>query len=274
MIAIGALGGSGTRVVAEVLIQSGLYLGDDLNETNDNLIFTRLFKNPEWYKNSSIVHRQKRMRIFEKYMRLNKLSFRDFSEMYFASKTNPDHHSSPEFYFHLLKKVFGKGKITSSWGWKEPNTLIYIGELFNFFDQLKYIHVLRHGLDMAFSKNKQQLYNWGWKYGINLDGKESADQLAVKQLDYWIETTKDVIQITKKNKDRCLILNYFDFCKYPKKEIDKLLNFAGVKIPVTKNRKLYCMPKNSGSNNRYQGKDLNIFDSEKIKFVQDMGFRI
>ena len=69
MIAIGALGGSGTRAIAEVLIQSGIYMGDDLNGPNDNLIFTRLFKNPDWYRNSSDSQKQKRMILFEKYMK-------------------------------------------------------------------------------------------------------------------------------------------------------------------------------------------------------------
>ena len=50
MIAIGALGGSGTRAVAQVFLEAGIYMGDDLNRANDNLIFTRLFKDPNWYK--------------------------------------------------------------------------------------------------------------------------------------------------------------------------------------------------------------------------------
>lgn len=59
---------------------------------------------------------------------------------------------------------------------------------------MKYIHVLRHGLDMAFSNNIQQLKNWGLKFNIKLSGEETESQIAVKQLDYWIESTKDIIQ--------------------------------------------------------------------------------
>ena len=46
VIAIGALGGSGTRAIAQVLMDAGIYLGDSLNNANDNKLFTRLFKNP------------------------------------------------------------------------------------------------------------------------------------------------------------------------------------------------------------------------------------
>ena len=38
-VAIGGVGGSGTRVIAEILIQLGFYIGSDLNSANDNLWF-------------------------------------------------------------------------------------------------------------------------------------------------------------------------------------------------------------------------------------------
>lgn len=42
IISIGALGGSGTRAIAQVLIQADVFMGDDLNNSSDNLFFTRL----------------------------------------------------------------------------------------------------------------------------------------------------------------------------------------------------------------------------------------
>ena len=46
-VAIGGVGGSGTRLIAQLLMEVGFYLGDDLNEANDTLWFTLLFKRPE-----------------------------------------------------------------------------------------------------------------------------------------------------------------------------------------------------------------------------------
>src|SRR5690348_1121191 len=43
-VAIGGVGGSGTRVVASFLQMLGYFLGDDLNSELDNLWFTLLFK--------------------------------------------------------------------------------------------------------------------------------------------------------------------------------------------------------------------------------------
>src|SRR5580704_16555406 len=44
VVAIGGVGGSGTRVGAALLQMLGYYIGDDLNEPLDNLWFTLLFK--------------------------------------------------------------------------------------------------------------------------------------------------------------------------------------------------------------------------------------
>src|SRR6266550_6138718 len=46
-VAIGGVGGSGTRLVAEILRHLGYYMGRDLNEASDNLWFTLLFRRTE-----------------------------------------------------------------------------------------------------------------------------------------------------------------------------------------------------------------------------------
>ena len=46
-IAIGGIGGSGTRLIGNILYDLGFYLGDDLNRAYDNLWFTLLLKRRE-----------------------------------------------------------------------------------------------------------------------------------------------------------------------------------------------------------------------------------
>ncbi len=89
IIAIGALGGSGTRAVAQILIDVGVYLGDDLNVSNDNLLFTRLFKDPKWYKNASINDVRIRLEIFRKYMENEALKSNERRKLFRAAKENP-----------------------------------------------------------------------------------------------------------------------------------------------------------------------------------------
>lgn len=274
IIAIGALGGSGTRAVAEVFIKLDLFMGDDLNKSNDNLLFTRLFKHPEWYRASSDDEKYYRLRVFEKYMSGNALDSKELHELYNAVKTNPRHKSKLSSYISKLEYLYENRKINYDWGWKEPNTQIYVSDVLNYFPKMKYIHVLRHGLDMAFSNNVQQLTNWGWKYNIHLTGDETETQLAFKQLDFWIESTKDVIQKIRHYENRVYILNHTNFCPHPVKEIDKLLNFCDFMPNRQLLNDLYEIPKNTGSNKRYQKYSLKIFNDKQLEFVEQMGFKI
>ena len=69
-VVIGGIGGSGTRVIAEIVALFGFYLGRDLNDASDNLTFTLLFKRPQWFRKNYLDHRKifTGLRIFEKSM--------------------------------------------------------------------------------------------------------------------------------------------------------------------------------------------------------------
>jgi hypothetical protein len=70
-VAIRGVGGSGTRLVADIVLELGFYLGADLNYERDNLWFTLLLKRPEWYAkeragDSTGIHVA--LRLFERVM--------------------------------------------------------------------------------------------------------------------------------------------------------------------------------------------------------------
>ena len=48
-VVIGGVGGSGTRVIAEILRELKFFIGNDLNGPLDNLTYTLLFKRKKWY---------------------------------------------------------------------------------------------------------------------------------------------------------------------------------------------------------------------------------
>ena len=271
IVAIGALGGSGTRAVAKVFLEMGVFMGDKLNISKDNLLFTILFKNPIWYRTSSKEDKELRLRIFQKYMEGCELNLSESNELDKAISTNPTFKKRLNF---NLKQTGYINEKTNIWGWKEPNTQIFVSEILNFFPQLKYIHILRHGIDMAFSNNNQQLNNWGWKYGIELSGNEDKNQIATKQLEYWVKSTKDVLAKIKVFNEKVLILNHSKFCTQPQQEIDRIIEFIGIPIKWEFKKKLYEIPKNKGTNNRYKDYDLTIFSQGNLQFVKECGFNI
>ncbi len=274
IIAIGGLGGSGTRAVAQVLMNSGLFMGAPLNPSNDNLLFTQLFKNPAWFKQASIQELNSRFMLFEKLMKGTPISDPDYELWKAAAQSNPSlARKRPVVKKQDLaqRRVLNAGE---SWGWKEPNTHLFLDSLISFYPNLSYVHVLRHGLDMAFSDNHQQLLNWGSHLGIELEDTTTKEALANKQLEYWIKSTQRVLELGEKLGDRFLLLNYTDFCTTPNKEIDRLLSFCDLKLDIGTKSKLREIPQLPKSHNRYQQNDISIFTPEQLDFVSEMKFQI
>ena len=199
-VVIGGVGGSGTRVVAHILSILGYYLGSDLNDSLDNLGFTLLFKRPTWYRNACTQDIMDALHVFEHAMIGTKIQHRLKRQVILtALKTmavsGHDYRGTGRGLWTIhraLKMLYAPHKDPASfhgWGWKEPNTHIYLEHLNDYFPKLHYIHVVRHGLDMAYSTNQAQLFNWGYLFGITAL-PECVGQIPVKSLHYWIEANK------------------------------------------------------------------------------------
>lgn len=136
-IVIGATGGSGTRVVARLAQLAGYDLGSEVNEASDALAF-RLFHD-RWINH--FVRAQHRNIC---------LSKKETAQM------AADFHGAIER--HLSRSAAGT---ETRWGWKAPRSIYLLPFLQAQFPSLKFIHVLRDGRDMAFSKNRNQLRKHG-----------------------------------------------------------------------------------------------------------------
>ncbi len=154
IIAIGALGGSGTRVLAEILIQAGVFMDEDLNGANDNLIFTKLFKNPRWYESSTISQKEIRFGGFKRYMEFNKLDSEDFKALCEAAYNNYLHPSNTDFYYKMSRKLSSeeelhKNDIYALLLWMNYEAKTYV-EIYDNIDN-KYLNINnRHIFDGLF----------------------------------------------------------------------------------------------------------------------------
>ena len=286
-VVIGGLGGSGTRVIAEIVEELGYYLGDDLNRPKDNLIFTLLFRRPSWWmkmqtdsKTSTAIDNG--LNIFEKSMNGCRIS--NIKDIAFVLKAALDfsfadpHHRTIDRLVWPTKRLtklffFNRSDLSRyiGWGWKEPNTHIYIKNIFKYFYNLKYIHLVRHGLDMAYSKNQNQLKNWGFLFNIKVP--EDKSLLPKAALTYWIKANAKAISFGQKHlKNRFLLLNFDNLCANPENEISALLEFLQLNAKSTDISGLKKIPKMPKSVGRYKNKDLSIFDREEL--VKHIGFKI
>lgn len=284
-IAIGGVGGSGTRVAAEILLQLGFYLGRDLNSAHDNLWFTLLLKRPRWFlKNAGRKesHIFKGLSIFEKIMTTGLKP--SYAELGFITRavvdiifTGHDYLGSGRGLWPIKRAItmFRPKKIDgfkyAGWGWKEPNTHIYLEYLTKHFHHLKYMHLIRHGIDMAYSRNQSQMYNWGAMLGIPV--YDASIPLPRRSLKYWIEANTRAITLGQKLLGkRFLVVNFDTLCVHPRREIELIIDFLGLDTHGAHMDKLEKLPRFPPSAGRYKKHDLSVFSQDEIASVKELGF--
>ena len=268
-VAIGGVGGSGTRVVARILQELDFYLGEDLNKSNDNLWFTLLFKRKEILQ-TSLAEIDILLGIFIKAMTSNIAFTRDEVKLinHIASSAENSHLESwlKERAKSLLFRD-NSGQNLSYWGWKEPNTHIVIENLQKSLPKMKYIHVVRNGLDMAYSKNQNQLKLWGSHF------LQSEYQISpYYSLKYWVKVHQYIWKVHQTMKDRCLWLKYDDLCLNPQEEIEKIIDFLGLTISSSQRARIINLVKIPDSIDRFKNYGLDVFDRSDIALVGELGF--
>ena len=234
-VAIGGVGGSGTRVVAEMLIRSGVHLGSDLNISSDNLNFTRCFKRQNWFEN-----------------------FPDERELLAAWNSFMDQGGDCQ----NGVPAYSEANPAPKWGWKEPNTHIFLPFLIKNMPEMKYIHVLRNGLDMAFSDNQNQAKNWG-QFILNTP---CGDQVTpTYSLNYWIAANIRALEFQQKMKANFLLVKYEELCENPKSEVEKILRFVNRRGNLDEHASYVSSAKTIG---RHQKEDLSVFSAEQLRQVE------
>ena len=215
MLAIGGIGGSGTRAIAKLAAQAGADMGADLNESLDHLGFTALFKRHALFpteRNQDFL--REALTLYLQSRGLDVFDADTTTTPAHTPATGPTPTPTPtptttptttrlnHFLSHLpessaaeancewqntewLQERIGRlADVTASpqlTGWKEPNTHIALPYLLAALPNLHYVHVIRHGLDMAFSSNVAQVRLWGALLSGNaLDADEPADRFS-----YW-----------------------------------------------------------------------------------------
>src|SRR5215211_1268324 len=235
-VAIGGVGGSGTRVVAQIVRDLGFYLGDDTNTALDNLWFTLLFKRPRWYERSA-SGLQTGLSLFRKAM--SGSGNPTPSETAFLLRATldvgvrgHDHLGSGRGAWALhrarsLRRAPGPRPGSVGWGWKEPNTHVLLEHLASSFPDLKYVHTIRHGLEMAYSRNQFQLFNWGPVFGVEPPRNGAA--LPPRALSYWVRANERAIELGRELfEERFLLLRYESLCDDPSGTVSRLAGFLGL----------------------------------------------
>lgn len=277
-VAIGGVGGSGTRLVARLLSDLGYFTGADLNESNDNLWFTLLFKRRE-ILDAGEDELARLVAIFRGAMSdPSPLSTADLEWIdRLADADRPAHEAGwlRERARSLARWMSERGAGADGaparierWGWKEPNTHVVIDRLAPLLPGIRYIHVVRNGLDMAYSSNQAQLHLWGPSF-LGLETVDSSPRLSLR---YWHVVHRRVLELGRRLGDRFLLLSYDRLCAEPAAGLDTFLRFlAAEPDPATRDRLLAQIqpPPSAGRFRLHPPSDL---DPDDVAFARHLGF--
>ena len=187
-VVIGATGGSGTRVVARIARRGGVFLGADLNRSEDALDFAAF--SDRW---------------------INTLE-----------QSEPPREAVAE-----LRALVARQQAEAAgrpWGWKEPRSLYLLPFLDRELPGLRFLHLVRDGRDMAFSSNQVQLR----KHGDAVLGAPTGEPGPVRSIALWSEVNLRAARHAEQALgERYLRVRFEDLCAEPAATTATILAFLG-----------------------------------------------
>ncbi len=269
-IAIGGVGGSGTRLVAGALAAAGYFIGYDLNEASDNLTFTLLFARREILDASDDEFRRL-VALFSKTTHTRDPYTSDEVALIERAVASDDLLAAAwrrERALRMLRPDREVAAPGAPWAWKEPNTHVVVDRLRGALPNLRYVHVTRNGLDMAYSTNQQQLRRWGEPLaGIDAIAPSPRDALA-----YWCAVHRRVFALAERMGDDFLAISYDRMCAEPATELDRLFAFAGCVPEPAQREAAIASVHPPPSIGRFRAHGLDAFDRADIAYVEGAGF--
>lgn len=267
-IAVGGVGGSGTRVVARLLQCAGVNIGTDLNESLDDLCFTVLFKRHDLYPPSACPKQLNEA--LEIYLACRGIA--PFSEIAMEAhharlgkiqrereQANPwiDSGTLSERITHMASIP----EAPSSWGWKEPNTHIFLPYLIRAIPKFRYVHVMRDGQDMAFSSNQNQLTLWGPK----LLGYDNVDCVPAESFAYWCAAHSKIVALQARYPRSIVLLRFEELIANPQKIALQLLGSLSLTISDD-NLAIWCQRVDKGRRLQ-RSRETTLRPSEEQKLL-------
>ena len=284
-VVVGALGGSGTRSLATALDSLGIYVGASLNRAHDNLWFTLLCKRPHWLPDKLAGERPspeivRSLRVLEALMTGAPL---DRDQLGVLGEAAADMAAWGHDGMGAMADARAFGLAVQAlkrpppeelawWGWKEPNSHLVLPELIATFPDLRYVHVLRHPLDMAYSGNKMQMRIWGPAFGIPVPDDEA--QWPNAQLRWWLASTRRAVAAGAQLGERFQLLRFEEFCAKPARGLGRLCDAFGIDATRRQLRAAaehVSMPSSAG---RWRDHGTADLDPDLVREAGEYGFEV
>lgn len=198
-VIIGGTGGSGTRVVARVLLRGGLYIGVDLYGSEDPPEFGMF--SDRW---------------------INVFMSRDL----WPSAPEVEACMARELAGIVNRHLAAWTPRRRAWGWKEPRSIFLVPFLHRQFPRMRFVHVLRDGRDMAFSANQNQLNKHSHTL---LSPLETQWRQPLRSMLLWGRLNSQAAEYGERHLGACYLrVRFEDLCRNPRPTIERLFEFLGL----------------------------------------------
>lgn len=200
-------GGSGTRAVAAILRDAGLYIGPKLNKANDARVLKPFLRRwPEAYLERS---------------RWIEASLGDAS----SELPPPDPAMVEDFLAAVELQREGIPRPDYRWAWKAPRTIYVLPLLHLTFPEARTIQLIRDGRDMAYSRNQNQLEAYGKL--LVADMADAPDP--VRSIALWSRVNLAALRYARRwMEGQHLVIRYESLCADPRGQTARLLAHVGV----------------------------------------------
>jgi sulfotransferase family protein len=193
-LVIGGTGGSGTRVVTQIVFRAGRYMGARVNNSLDARELARF--DLSW----GLRYLEQRLGV---------------STPGFAAEMGRAHDEAVQRHLALADDA-------GAWGWKHPHSYLMLPFLRERHPGLRFLHMVRDGRDMAFSANQYQAD----RYGPAALGARWTGPKHVRSAAYWAWANTLAADDGQELGERYLCIRYEDLCAEPIPTVRRLLRFG------------------------------------------------
>jgi len=282
---IGGTPGSGTKLVAEILKQCGVFIGGNLNKDNDNMDFVFCLSGRTTWINRHFPFKNNYndveavLALFEKIYFNKRLSIKDYGRIikigteYFkkndakllTTRPLPERiiHALRVFRFSLKSEIQEKH---TGFAVKCPNTLFFVEPLLKCYPEMKFVHVVRDGRDMALSQKQKMLFYLAPVFELDPEYDPANSLLFWSRINrYAYDTCGQTMP-----PENYMLLRYEDLCMNASDEIARLFDFLGIQSPFIE--KVCSLPRENPSIGRWE-KEKDVFAKMPAEDLNLFGYK-
>ena len=263
-IAVGGVGGSGTRIVAQILQYLDFFIGSDLPRTLDTVWYAALFGRRDIFLDDPEELRDLADLFFRQMADPTPLDADQIARLRALQTPLRHQHKAEDVQLWLegFIKHCDTGTPAPRWGWKIPYTHVLIDRLLAWHPTLKYIHMVRNGLDMAYSENQNQLGKWGPIFlnrNVKIDPRDS--------LEFWCAVQRRITRIGERYPDRVFQLSFDRLIRNPAPEIDALTRFIGAELTSAQKDEICSWIVVPDSAGRHRNHDISVLNPKDVAYA-------